>query len=215
MSKTVQHKGGSTVQNNSYTGAPRELTVDTTKNTLRVHDGVTVGGTELARLIDIPAPSLPAIGAAPPASPLVGGLWWDSAVGNMYIFYNDGDSSQWVPVTANAGPKGDPGFGLSPAYYNLGTISGTVNINLTNSDTQIGTLSGNTTIVLPALAAGQTRQLTLIITNSSAGGHAITVPSVAWIGQGAPQFNVAANARNILLFRGIDGLWIGDGGPVA
>ena len=57
MSKTVQHKGGSTVQNNSYTGAAREITVDTTKNTLRVHDGVTVGGTELARLIDSPAPS--------------------------------------------------------------------------------------------------------------------------------------------------------------
>lgn len=53
MSKTVQHKGGSTVQNNSYTGAPREITVDTTKNTLRVHDGVTPGGTELARISDL------------------------------------------------------------------------------------------------------------------------------------------------------------------
>lgn len=53
MSKTVQHKGGSTVQNDSYTGAAREITVDTTKNTLRVHDGVTPGGTELARISDL------------------------------------------------------------------------------------------------------------------------------------------------------------------
>jgi hypothetical protein len=48
MSKTVQLKGGTTTANNNYTGSSREVTVDTTKNTLIVHDGSTVGGHALA-----------------------------------------------------------------------------------------------------------------------------------------------------------------------
>ena len=32
----------------------------------------------------------------PPASPVAGALWWESDTGNLYIYYNDGDSSQWV-----------------------------------------------------------------------------------------------------------------------
>ena len=49
MARTIQHKGGSTGQNDAYTGPARELTVDTTKHTLRVHDGVTPGGHEIPR----------------------------------------------------------------------------------------------------------------------------------------------------------------------
>jgi hypothetical protein len=26
-------------------------------------------------------------------------LWWNSELGVMYVYYNDGNSSQWVPVT--------------------------------------------------------------------------------------------------------------------
>lgn len=33
-----------------------------------------------------------------PSSPTQGLLWWNSANGNFYIYYNDGDSSQWVQV---------------------------------------------------------------------------------------------------------------------
>lgn len=48
MSKTVQHKGGTTAQHSSYTGSDREITVDTSKHTVVVHDGSTVGGYPLA-----------------------------------------------------------------------------------------------------------------------------------------------------------------------
>ncbi len=40
----VQLYRGTTVQNDNYTGAEGELTVDTSKNTVRIHDGFTKGG---------------------------------------------------------------------------------------------------------------------------------------------------------------------------
>jgi len=38
------------------------------------------------------------IGLTPPATPVVGQLWWRSDSGRLFIYYNDGTSSQWVPV---------------------------------------------------------------------------------------------------------------------
>lgn len=52
-SKVVQHRGGNTPQHSTFTGAQREITVDTTKKTLVVHDGVTPGGTPLAKESDL------------------------------------------------------------------------------------------------------------------------------------------------------------------
>jgi len=49
MPTQLQLRGGTTVQHNTFTGLIREVTVDTTKDTLVVHDGSTVGGHELAR----------------------------------------------------------------------------------------------------------------------------------------------------------------------
>ncbi len=48
MPTQLQLRGGTTTQNASFTGLAREVTVDTTKHTLIVHDGSTVGGHELA-----------------------------------------------------------------------------------------------------------------------------------------------------------------------
>ena len=44
MSKQVQLRRGTTAENDAFTGAAGEITVDTTLNELRVHDGVTLGG---------------------------------------------------------------------------------------------------------------------------------------------------------------------------
>jgi len=38
-----------------------------------------------------------------PASPAVGALWWDSVGGQLYVWFNDGNSSQWV-IATNVGP---------------------------------------------------------------------------------------------------------------
>ena len=49
MSRQIQLRRGTSTEHETFTGAPGEVTVDTTANTLRVHDGQTPGGTELAR----------------------------------------------------------------------------------------------------------------------------------------------------------------------
>ena len=48
MSTQVQMRGGTTEEHKTFTGAPREVTIDTTKNTVVVHDGSTQGGFPLA-----------------------------------------------------------------------------------------------------------------------------------------------------------------------
>ena len=35
-----------------------------------------------------------------PSSPNAGDLWWDSDSGELKIYYNDGDSAQWVDATS-------------------------------------------------------------------------------------------------------------------
>ena len=47
MPTQVQFRRGTTTQNNSFTGAVGELSVDTTLKVLRVHDGSTAGGQAL------------------------------------------------------------------------------------------------------------------------------------------------------------------------
>lgn len=49
MSRQIQFRRGTSAEHETFTGAPGEITVDTTNNTLRVHDGHTTGGTTLAR----------------------------------------------------------------------------------------------------------------------------------------------------------------------
>lgn len=53
LSKQVQMRGGTSVEHKSFTGAPREITVDTDINTIRVHDGRTIGGHPLAKANEV------------------------------------------------------------------------------------------------------------------------------------------------------------------
>jgi hypothetical protein len=48
MSTQVQYRRGTATQNNAFTGALAEITVDTTNLTLRVHDGINPGGSNIA-----------------------------------------------------------------------------------------------------------------------------------------------------------------------
>ena len=44
MAKQLQLRRGTSAQHNTFTGALGEVTMDTTRNILRVHDGLTPGG---------------------------------------------------------------------------------------------------------------------------------------------------------------------------
>jgi len=38
-------------------------------------------------------------GPNPPANPVVGTLWWDNVGGQLYTWYDDGDSAQWIETS--------------------------------------------------------------------------------------------------------------------
>lgn len=48
MATQIQYRRGTNAQNVAFTGALGEITVDTTNGTLRVHDGITAGGSNIA-----------------------------------------------------------------------------------------------------------------------------------------------------------------------
>jgi hypothetical protein len=47
------------------------------------------------------------VGTTPPGSPGANALWWNSELGALFIYYNDGNTTQWVPAapvaSANTG----------------------------------------------------------------------------------------------------------------
>ena len=49
------------------------------------------------------------ISDTPPSVPIPGNLWWDSVHGDLYIYYGDPTSSEWVVANNNPGPAGPPG----------------------------------------------------------------------------------------------------------
>ena len=51
------------------------------------------------------------ISATPPGSPTVGQMWWDSTGGQLYLWYDDGTSQQWVPATNAPVPTAAPQSG--------------------------------------------------------------------------------------------------------
>lgn len=149
-----------------------------------------------------------------PASPTAGDLWWNSSNGQMYTYYNDGTSSQWV--VANSFTGGSAYLPLSGGTLtgNLAgtsaSFSGTVS-GVTGSFT--GTVSGVTGAFTGALSDSignvrdvpqnaQTTGYTLVATDNgkhiaiTTGG--VTVPaSVFAVGDIVSIYNNSASNQTI------------------
>lgn len=79
-----------------------------------IFEGWMWDGTKWVRIPQIPpAQLMVSVGPTPPGSPAEGFLWWDAVGGNLYIWYIDATSSQWVianlGVMGPTGPQGPPG----------------------------------------------------------------------------------------------------------
>jgi hypothetical protein len=65
------------------------------------------------------------VGDAPPTEIEQGSLWWNSSNGTLYVWYDDGDTQQWV----EAGPGGGGGGGgepVTPIVAGEGLTGGTI-----------------------------------------------------------------------------------------
>ena len=69
------------------------------------------GGTGAGTKGEKGAGSSVTIGTSPPTSPTpaAGDMWWDSDDSDLHVYYNDGNSAQWVSVTSSAALKGQTG----------------------------------------------------------------------------------------------------------
>jgi hypothetical protein len=89
MAKRLQLRGGTTAEHSTFTGALREVTVDTDKDTLVVHDGSTAGGFPLAKYSDVTAISTDLVNDT---TPQLGG---DLDTNGNDINFGDSDNAQF------------------------------------------------------------------------------------------------------------------------
>lgn len=103
MADQLQLRRGNTAQNLAFTGAQGELVVDTTKNQLRVHNGITAGGFAAATSSEVNDGTFyynEDAGSAANAYILVA-----KANTNTPSTYQDGVQFGFVSVHANTGPS--------------------------------------------------------------------------------------------------------------
>lgn len=58
----------------------------------------------------------------PPAGAIDGSLWWDSDSGRLFVAYNDGDTTQWVPATPETSGGGGGGGNGAELLNDLGDV---------------------------------------------------------------------------------------------
>jgi len=99
MATQVQLRGGTTSEHSSFTGAAREVTVDTDKDVVVVHDGSTAGGIPLAKEASV----LPLAGGTMTGDVSLGdNVKAKFGAGNDLQIYSDGTSS-YIKETSGAG----------------------------------------------------------------------------------------------------------------
>ena len=120
------------------------------------------------------------VGATPPADQPAGAMWWDSDTGDSYIYYNDGNTSQWVQFAPQQTGTGNgtvtqvtAGTGLSG-----GNISTTGTIALANTSVSAGSF-GSATQVPTFTVDAQGRLTAASNTNIALAGTAITSGTIS------------------------------------
>ena len=90
------------------------------------------------------------ISSTTPSSPDVGDIYWDSDEGNPYIYYDDGDTQQWVALVASAGGSG----GSTVIFENQQVISSNYTLTTGTNGHAVGPIeiSSGVSVTVPANA---------------------------------------------------------------
>jgi hypothetical protein len=117
MATQVQYRRGTQAQNDAFTGALGEMTIDTTNGTMRVHNGVTAGGSNIATVAYVTS----AISAATPTQIINGTSLVDIPSSGSNIIANVAGSTILRITSAgleNAMGNGVGNIGNATVYYN-------------------------------------------------------------------------------------------------
>jgi hypothetical protein len=127
MAIQVQLRRGTTAQNNSFTGAIGEVTVDTDVDTLRVHDGSTAGGATVVTTTATQSLTNKTLGAFTLSGNITG----------------DANISGFANVVGNVISSG---YFLGNGALLTGVITSVANINLGTSNVTVVSSGGNITV---------------------------------------------------------------------
>jgi hypothetical protein len=159
MARQVQFRRGTTAEHSTFTGAVAEVTVDTDKDVVVVHDGSTAGGFPLLKATDLSAGTgLDLTGAEFSIDSTVATLTGTQTLTNKTldgVVLNDGYTEEVFAVS-----------GTTPA------------LSPTDGSIQTWTLTGASTPTAGTWAAGQS--LTLLVDDGSAETIDWTSLSVVW-----------------------------------
>ena len=91
------------------------------------------------------------VGSAPPGSPQQGDLWWSTLDANLFIYYDDGNSAQWVEATtgANGGNYGGSGTGIT-LLNGISYSDQTFAVGSSGSDFNIASAGSSHTFNIPS-----------------------------------------------------------------
>jgi hypothetical protein len=151
MATQVQRRRGTTAQTAAFTGAIAEITIDTTKNTVVVHDGVTAGGhpllKEAAVGVDVVsqdsatgAAQLPSGTTAQRPAGVNGEIRFNSDL-NQFEGFKNGD---WLPVGGGA-----TGSGSDDVFYeNSTTVTESYELSAGKNAFSVGPISINSGVAV-------------------------------------------------------------------
>lgn len=160
----VQWRGDTTAKSDAFTGANKEITIDTDKKVVVVHDGSTPGGFPSAREDHTHTGYITETNVADDTTPeLSGPLEGNNEIASKLIFKDTAEVTQA-----------------------LGSISSNTTINLENGNMATCTIGSNLVFSFSnPPASGATGFLVLMVTNG--GAYTITWPTgTVWDQGGAP-----------------------------
>jgi hypothetical protein len=211
MSTAVQRRRGTTAEHSSFAGLLSELTVDTTKKVVVVHDGSTTGGFALARenLSNVTEASL-----ASKLSTTLGGYVTTASAASTY--QSIAGMTSYL-TTATAASTYLASATASSTYAALataqsftaaqrgtvsaqGTVSGTVTLNFATANNFSMTLSaGTVTLANPTnLTAGQSGAIT--ITQDSGTARSLVFGGYFKFEAGTPTITTTLSAISTLFY---------------